>query len=305
VEITSSGTFDLDPETSRSITTGFAFEEDWASGFRFAFNFNYYDVKVKDSIIEPSAQFLVNDCFTREDGTRSQFCDLIGVSSIGRRLISGVRPGFLNLDQESVRGIDINTTFGYPVMVGGEEFDLSLNIVANKLIERSSIFTNDDGSTEFEDFAGEFGFPEWTGRATFNIRYDDFLFTWQTRYIGEVEQDVLGIDPLSSAFGVGPDGPTPGFFGDTCLGNGSANGVVPGDGVFCRDVGFADEWFEHTASIRWDNGKLRIIAGVTNIFDKAPPLVDTNEVFAISNTPIGNGYNLDGREFFGQLLYRF
>jgi len=305
VEITSAGTFDLDPETSRSITTGFAFEEDFASGFRVALNFNYYDIKLKDSIIEPSAQFLVNDCYTREDGTRSQFCDLIGVSTIGRRLISGVRPGFLNLDQESVRGIDLNATFGYPVMIGSDEFDLSLNLVANKLIERSSIFTNDDGSTEFEDFAGEFGFPEWTGRATFNVRYDDFLFTWQTRYIGEVEQDPIGIDPLSDAFGNGPDGPTPGFFGDTCLGNGSANGVVEGDGVFCRDVGFAKEWFEHTASIRWDNGTLRIIAGVTNIFDKAPPLIDTNEVFGISNTPIGNGYNLDGREFFGQVLYRF
>lgn len=75
--------------------------------------------------------------------------------------------------------------------------------------------------------------------------------------------------------------------------------------MFCRDVGFAEEWFEHTASIRWDNGTIRIIAGVTNIFDTAPPLIDTNEVFGINNIPIGNGYNLDGREFFGQLLYRF
>ena len=72
-----------------------------------------------------------------------------------------------------------------------------------------------------------------------------------------------------------------------------------------RDVGFAEEWFEHTVSLRWDNGDFRIIAGITNLFDNDPPLIDTNEVFGISNTPIGNGYNLDGREFFGQLLYRF
>ncbi|MFL0357389.1 TonB-dependent receptor domain-containing protein [Erythrobacter sp. GH1-10] len=289
----------LDPETSTSLTTGFAFEESFASGFDFSLNFNYYDIQLKDSIIEPNAQFVINDCFTRDDGTRSQFCDRIFVDSFGRQLISGVFQGFLNLDQESVRGIDINASFGYPLMIGGSEFDLGLNIRANHLIERSSLFTNDDGSISEEDFAGEFGFPSWTGRATFTVDYDDFRFTWQTRYIGDVEQDPDGIDPFDDVFGnLGT-----GFFSDTCTGAGTAN--VTGDGNFCRDVGFAEEWFEHTASIRWDNGTIRIIAGVTNIFDTAPPLIDTNEVFGVSNIPIGNGYNLDGREFFGQLLYRF
>ncbi|MEE4155576.1 MAG: hypothetical protein V2I27_15560 [Erythrobacter sp.] len=113
------------------------------------------------------------------------------------------------------------------------------------------------------------------------------------------------IDEFSDVFGNGPDGQPTGFFSDTCLGNGSPNGVVPGDGVFCRDVGFADEWFEHTASVRWDNGTFRVIAGITNIFDTAPPLIDTAQVFGVSNVPIGSPYNYDGREFFAQLLYRF
>jgi iron complex outermembrane receptor protein len=310
-EITSSGTFNLDPETSRSITTGFAFEEDWASGFEFSFNFNYYDIKLKDSIIEPNPQFLINDCYGREDGTVSQFCDLIGVSTLGRRLISGVRPGFLNLDQESVRGIDLNATFEYPITIGEDEIGLSLNMTANHLIERSSTFTNEDGSLQFEEFAGEFGFPSWIGRATFTARWKDFSLTWQTRYIGSVSQDIEGVDVLSDAFGFGPDGlATPNFVGDTCLGGGSrtrgvANGVVAGDNIYCRDVGFADEYFEHAVSVQWDDGDLRVIAGVTNLFDRNPPLVDSSEVFAIANAAIGNGYNLDGREFFAQLLYRF
>jgi iron complex outermembrane receptor protein len=312
-QIFTGGTLDIDPETSRSITTGFAFEEDWASGFRFAFNFNYYDIKLKDSIIEPSGQFIVNDCYTREDNTRSPFCDRITVSDqiSARFLISQINSGFINRAQESVRGIDINTTFGYPVMIGGKEFDLSLNLTANHLIERSTTDVDDNGNATTEDFAGEFGFPSWIGRATFNIRYDDFLFTWQTRYIGDVAQDPDGVDVFADAFGFGPDGlPTGGQIGDTCTGGGSRtngvpNGIVVGDGVYCRDVGFAKEWFEHTASLRWDSGNFRVIVGVTNIFNKNPPLVDSSEVLAIANTPIGNGYNLDGREFFGQLLVRF
>ncbi len=299
VEIESGGTLDLNPETSRSITTGFAFEESFASGFDFAFNFNYYDIKIEDAIVEPGVQFIVNDCFTRQDGVRSPFCDRIGVSTMGRDLISDVFQGFINFNEEVVRGIDMNASFGKDVTLGGEVFDLALEVRANHLIERSILFIDAQGNLSENNLAGEFGFPSWTGRATFNIDWKDFRFTWQTRYIGDVDQDPAGVDEFDDAFGnLGT-----GFLSDTCLGDGTPN--VPGDGRFCRDVGFADEWFEHTASIRWDNGDFRIIAGITNLFDNDPPQVDSDEVFSVSNVPIGNGYNFDGREFFAQVLYRF
>ena len=326
VELTSGGVIplgvDLDPETSTSITTGFAFEESFASGFGFAFNFNYYDIQLRNSIIEPGGQFILNDCYTREDGTRSQFCDRITASGQGRMLVSNVLQGFLNLDAEAVRGLDFNTTMNYPLIVGNETFDLSLNAVANHLIERSNLFTNDNGSIEEEDFAGEFGFPSWTGRLTGAVDWNDFRLTYQVRYVSDIEQDPDGINPFADAFGNGPDG-SPAlndlgdgpFFGDTCTGGGSPgdlapgasadSGAIAGDGVFCRDVGFVDEWFEHTVSLRYDNDTIRIIAGITNLFDTAPPLIDTAEVFGVSNIPIGNPYNIDGREFFAQVLYRF
>lgn len=318
VQVFSGGSLDIDPETSRSITTGFAFEEDWASGFEFAFNFNYYDIKLKDSIVEAGGGFIVDDCFGRLEGGRSPFCDRITASdqATARFLISQVQAAFINLDTESVRGLDINTTFSYPVTIAGEEFDLTLNMTANHLIERSTTTRDANGNRNTDDFAGRFFFPSWIGRATFNVRYDDFLFTWQTRYVGDVSQDPDFVDPFSDAFGFGPDGVATGVTANTCLGNGSRNpagtnpvgalnGIVAGDGVFCRNVGFANEYFEHTASVRWDNGDFRIIAGVTNIFNKIPPRVDSAEVLAIGNTPLGGGYNLDGREFFAQLLYRF
>ena len=318
VQVFSGGSLDIEPETSRSITTGFAFEEDWASGFEFAFNFNYYDIKLKNSIVEASGGFILGDCFGRLEGGRSPFCDRITSSDQlnARFLVSQIQAAFINLDEESVRGLDINTTFSYPVTIGGEELDLTLNLTANHLIERSTTTRDAQGNRLTDDFAGRFFFPSWIGRATFNVRYDDFLFTWQTRYIGDVSQDPDFVDPFSDAFGFGPDGVATGVIANTCLGSGSRNpttianpnqlnGIVQGDGVFCRNVGFANEWFEHTASVRWDNGDLRIIAGVRNLFNKAPPRVDSSEVLAIGNTPLGGGYDLNGREFFAQLLYRF
>lgn len=313
VEISSIGSLDLDPETSRSITAGFAFEETFGDGYDFSFNFNYYDVKIKDSIVRPGLQFAANDCFTRQDGVRSQFCDQLFASAAPGNLglISNARLAFLNIDENLVRGIDMNADFGKDVMLFGKQVDLGLELRANHLIERSTLFVDSAGQRTFDEDAGEFGLPKWTGRATFTAEIDKWLFTWQTRYLGDMRQDPVGVDPFADNFGFGPDGNFTGFFGDTCTGFGSngpggaPNPVVAGDGVFCRDVGFANDYFEHAASIRYRSDTWEFRVGVTNIFDRAPPLVDGNEVLSVSNAPIGAGYNLDGREFFATVRKAF
>ena len=58
-------------------------------------------------------------------------------------------------------------------------------------------------------------------------------------------------------------------------------------------------------SLRYRFDGFTLIAGVDNIFDTAPPLVDGNEVLAIANTAIGNGYDYDGREFFFSVRKEF
>jgi len=251
---------------------------------------------------------LVNDCFLRNDGLDSIFCDLLsyGTAPGSRGLITDANPTFVNQDQETVRGIDFNASFDKEVDLFGTFVDLGLNIRANHLIERSTLFVGDDGTQVFDEFSGEFGFPKWTGRATFTAEVDNWRFLWEARYRGPVEQPEDGIDAFSDAFGNGPDGMPAGVVGDTCLGGGSANGVVPGDGVYCRDVGFADAQVIHATSIRYQmSGEYSILVGVDNIFNTAPPLVDSSEVFAIANTAIGNGYDYDGREFFVSLRYEF
>ncbi|KLE33775.1 TonB-dependent receptor domain-containing protein [Aurantiacibacter luteus] len=316
IEVANQGTLLLDPETSRSFTTGIAVSESYGN-FDLSFNFNYYSIILEDSISELSAQFAINECFLDEDNVRSVFCDQIGFARGDRFLINQAFPTFLNQDKETVRGIDLNATMGYDFLVGGDTLSLGLYLQANHLLERSTLFIVEDEEVDFDDDTGEFGFPEWTGRARATIAYGPVTFTWQTRWIGETEQQADGIDLLSDAFGRGPDGRPTGFVGDTCLGNGSGtfnaatgvftpNGIVPGDGVFCRDIGYADDYFVHTASLRYDfNDRIVLRAGVNNVFDEAPPLIDTNEVFGVSNVPIGNGYDLDGREFFGSISVRF
>lgn len=303
-EITTGGSLDLNEETSRAITAGFAYEEN-LGGFDVSLAASYYDIKVKGAIVEPSAQFILNDCYNRRDGIRSQFCDRITASnSVATRfLVSDIAGGFINLNRESVRGIDINMDFEREVRMFGTNVDLGLELRANHLIERSTLFVDDNGVGTLDEDAGEFGLPKWTGQVTFTADIDKFRFTWQTNYTGPVEQQADGIDPLSDAFGRGQDGVLNGFASDTCLGAGTAN--VPGDGLYCRDVGFAKKYFTHTVAVRYRDDSWTLRAGITNLFDRAPPLVDSNEVFAIANTAIGSGYDYNGREFFMSIEKKF
>lgn len=325
-EINTQGTFDIDPETSRSLTAGFAYEKSFGS-WDVSLAGSYFDIKLKDSIVEVSSQFAVNDCYGRDDGAVSPFCSLIGVgtSASTRFLINGVNPIFINLNEEAVRGMDFNATLDKEVLLGGETVDLQLNVRANRLIERSTLFIDPaTGIGSYEDSTGEFGLPKWNGRATFRADVSKFRFTWQVDYTGAVAQNPLGVDAFADAFGrapgggrpIGPDGLPQTVTGDTCLGNGSGtfntgtqvftpNGRVPASGVFCRDVGFAKEQFLHTASIRYRGDSFEILAGISNIFNTAPPLVDSSEVLSIGNSAIGNGYNYNGREFFLSVSYDF
>ncbi|GHA88704.1 TonB-dependent receptor [Algimonas arctica] len=289
VEISAGGSLDLEPETSTSFTTGFAFTQPFFESFDFDFNMNYYDIKVTGAVIEPSGAFIVNDCFSRDDGTRSPFCGRIQTGG-ARSLVSFVSGGFINQDEEIVRGLDINSRFGYEFTAFDQPLDFGLNVRANKLLERSSLFVDDTGEELFDEDAGEFGFPEWTGTTTATLDWKDFRLTWQARYIGKVEQQADGIDPFSDVF----DTRGTGFFSDTCA-----------NGEFCRDVGFADDYMTHTVALRYRADTWTLRGGVSNVFDKEPPLVDSNEVLAISNTPIGNGYDLDGREFFISMNKQF
>jgi iron complex outermembrane receptor protein len=310
VEIESGGSFDINPETSRSITAGFAFEETVGDGFDISLGFNYFDIKLKDSIIEPSSQFIINDCFLRTDGTRSPFCDRLDYDPLNadgtifdRGLVANLDSGFLNLNQESVRGLDINATFGKEVALFGKLVDFGLDVRANHLMERSTTFINDVGDEDFDDRVGEFSLPKWTGRTVVTADIDDLRLTWQVRYTGPVAQDFGDQNPFSDAFGFGPDGSSTGVDSDTCTGGGNTR--VVGDGIFCRDVDFAKEQFLHTASIRYRFSGFTLIAGVDNIFNTAPPQVDGRVVQSIANTAIGNGYDYDGREFFFSVQKEF
>lgn len=295
------GTLDLDPEEGTSLNLGFSYEQNLTDAFDLSFGATYYELDVRDSVVAPNAQFIVNDCFATERpaGQVSPFCSRITRTPGGT--IDLIDQEFINLDQNKVRGVDVNAEFNYEFNAFDKPFDLLLDLRANHLISASTLFTAPDVPDITDNDEGEFGFADWTGTLRARLSYQDFALNWETRYISSVEQDIDTLDEFGNALGVDTDNNgLSDAFSDTC------GGPAAGD-VNCRDVGFADDYFVHQIGLSYTNDvqDWGITVAVRNVFNQDPPKVDSSEVLAVSNTPIGAGYDLEGRKFFVQLRKGF
>ncbi|WGL15385.1 TonB-dependent receptor [Microbulbifer bruguierae] len=290
VEIARGGSRELLEETSDSYTAGFSWEQPFFDSFGLSIGMTYYDIDISNSIIEPSGQFLVNDCYVSPNP--SAFCSLVSRNSEG--FINRIDAGFVNRDSEVARGFDYNIRYEQSANLFGVPLDLSANLRLNRVLERSLTYVDDNGVEDREDYTGDFGYAKWTGQGEFRVEYDKYRLTWATRYIGSVEQGEEYIDEFSDIF----DTNGTGFYSDTCVG--TANG-----GTDCRDVGFADDYFVHNASLYYYADTWTAGLGVNNVFNEAPPEVDGNEILSINNTPIGYGYDLQGRTIFMNVQKNF
>ena len=286
-EISTGGSLDLNPETSESYTYGFSFNQPWTDAFELEFGASYYSIEIDDTIIEPSLNFILDDCYGR---AASAFCSRLTRNPLTASDRPGeivlVDGGFINRNQETAKGIDINA-FGLKENIAfmGKSFDLGFRAQANNNLERKTVDIIDDVRDE-EELQGDFGFPDWRGFVTFIGEHDRWRLAWTTRFQTEVETDE-------------EDRAVTDFTNYNDSNNDAVTCAGPADGdVNCRPVFFAEDYFVNSVTLRYRGDDWQILAGVNNVFDREPELVDSREVFAISNVPLGNGYDLNGREYF-------
>jgi iron complex outermembrane receptor protein len=282
VELAEGGALGLDAEESESWSAGFSWDQPFTNAFEMSLGVTYYSIDVDNTIIEPSGQFIINDCYTRTTGN-SVFCDRIerDLSDPTSPLIQFIDQGFINRDNEKARGVDVNLAIDDEFTMFQRPVALGVDLWANRQLERSTLFIDVDGNPDSEEFKGEFGFPEWKFRLGLRADVDEWRVTWETNYLGSVEQDPLEVDEFDDISGIA----------DTCL------GPAAGD-VLCRDVGFADDYFLHHLSLYYYGDTWTFGGGIRNVFDEEPPLVDGSEILATNNAPLGYGYDLRGRTYF-------
>ncbi|MDJ0910759.1 MAG: TonB-dependent receptor [Woeseiaceae bacterium] len=286
-EVSAGGAVDVREEQSDSMSAGFTWEQPFFTAFDLVLGATYYELDIRDEIIEPSAQFIINDCYFDAEGD-STFCSRIERDPTSN-LFDIINRGFINRDSKRARGVDVNMTVDWPTQMFGRAVDLQADFAFNRTLEIRDIFIDDVGTVTEDEDVGEFGFPEWKGRMAFRADVGNWRYTWSTRYISSVEQQIDFVD----SFGNIVDG-----LSDTC------GGPTQGD-ENCRDVGFAENYFVHDASIYYRGDVWTLGGGLRNVFNEAPPLVDGSEVFSFNNVPFGAGYDILGRTLFLNAVYRW
>ena len=290
VEVAAGGALDLKEETSESITAGFAWEQPFTTAFDLTIGASYYRIEIDNTIIEPSAGFIVYNCYNSETGT-SPFCHRITRGEVTANgtgpFISYLDRGFINRDNETARGVDFNVAFDTTFTAFDRPFELGVDINAHRVIERSTLFVDDEGVPDFNEFQREWYFAEYRGSATARVDYDRWRFSWTTRYVSPGERDPFWVEPFSDY----NDTQGTGYYGETCSG--------PPDDLYCRNVGDTPSYKVHAASLRYAGDVWGVRLGASNIFDEGPPLVEAGEyATTIKNAPIGAGYDFDGRTWF-------
>lgn len=268
-EISSGGALDIVEERSTSNTYGFVFEQPFTDRFDMRFAMTWFDIEVTNALAEPSAGYLVSQCYSNPDqpNGESDFCSRIPRNGDGS--FGTIDAAFLNIGLETSRGIDYNLYLATDFEIAGKPLNVSLDIIATQMKEQIT-----DIAGNLDDNFGETETPEWRATAALAMTYSDFTFQWQMRFIQGGEEDNPGdFDTL----------------GDPCFAD---------PDVSCRPIYYTTDYDVHNASVTWQNGKYSISAGVRNVFNTAPPLVDPAGVFSLNNIPLGIGYDLAGRSFF-------
>lgn len=290
VEIGRGGALDLEPESSNSFSGGVVVEQPWTTAFDLTVSMNYYEIDVDDTIIEPTAFYIISDCYNSPTST-SPFCSRIQRAGDPEDPeIDFIDGGFINRDNDTVRGIDYNLAFEDTFTLFDRPFEINFELISHRLIQRDTLFINPLGTDDEQQDFGEWGYPQWRHTAILRLNVGDFGFTYRPRYIGQQNPDPD--DEANNAFDNGLTGNS-----NTCSG--------PPDDVLCRDVDWAESYLNHTIGVNYRKYNWEVAIALQNVTDEEPPLVDGVQVFSRSNRPLGIGYDLLGRSLFISAGYRF
>jgi iron complex outermembrane receptor protein len=251
---------DLKPEVGKTWTAGIVLTPEFIDGF--GLTLDYWNIKLTDAISAPDGQDIVNQCVDAPSGVDNIYC------SNGRRdpithEVNFISSTYQNISSLSTSGIDIGAYYSQSIGPG----KLRLNLNATKVIAYTEHPFQDDPSISYQD-NGTLGFPKW--KATLNTSYtlNNWGLEWQARYFSSmlrVSNESYRSNPLQTT----PIRAGAGFFNDL------------------------------RASYQIKNTGLQIYAGITNVFDRNPPV-------NMFGTTFGSAlYDTIGRSYYAGMNYKF
>jgi iron complex outermembrane receptor protein len=279
IEVISGGGVDnLESETSDSLTYGIVLTPEFTN---LNIAVDYYEIEVNDQIAQLGAGAILAGCYTGENFPNA-FCDLVERNSgdvPGAEFnIATVNDSFVNINTQTVEGVDFNVTWS-------DQFDWgTLEVESQTTWQRENVFQLfDPGAVEgFDqlDVVGDIGSPEYVSNFRATARRNDWSFTYFAQYASETDASRTDAEIIN-------------YFGQQ-----NAR----------RDITF-ERYLQHNLSVLYQQDSWDLLIGVNNLLDEEPDLISSGAAAPVAtrgNVPIaGTQASLLGRRIFGRLNFRF
>lgn len=243
---------------------------EFISGFRMAVD--YYDITVSDAISSLREEQILERCYDSPVGSPwgsdNEYCQLITRDDDGAliEVIQNVQ----NLNELSSKGYDMSAEYVFKVADLGS---FTLKADMTHVIERSQTSV-DKGVTLKEEYSGYLGTFKDKASASLTWRMDNLRLRWRTTYRGPVTdsrgRETAYYEPLNG------DGDGGIFLeNEAACQAGEASCVANPEAPFNHKLG---SYIKHDFSASYnmninDDYRLRVYAGVNNIFDNAGPFL--------------------------------
>lgn len=260
------GNIDLTPERSTTKSVGVVFEPSFLPGF--STTIDYYDIEVKNAIFAVPEAETVAACYNTEQDANGFFCQRIIRNPLDGSLIGGTETGVdsTNINAGFLRseGIDVNVQYGFDVF-SDSRLAFALNLTRNLKSDFQS--AAEPTPTPINECAGRLGetclrpLPKWQWVQSTTFETGPFTFQLRWQHIGKLR-----------------------FDGDP-------------DDVAVPVIGARDYFDFYTSADVGDNVTIRM--GVTNLFDKDPPIVgndyggtteNSGNTYPATYDPLGRSY---------------
>ena len=253
----------LKAETSKNLTLGLVFQPTLGEAFgNLSLAVDYYRIEVNNGVGQLSESSLLQGCYTNAHPEYCKFITREPFTIPGTGALT-VNTSFINIATDLVKGVDF--VLRYDRRLGPGKLDIGAEAI--RTLKRVN---QTDPDSDALDYVGTIGNPKWAGIGHAGYEIGPWYFRWGVEYIKGTNDQ-----PFAEEF------VNPGYTTDT------------------YDFKVDDYWL-HTATVRWEKGRYSLTAGIRNLFDKDPPKITAGDplVNTVSNVPLQSGWDFRGRTFF-------
>jgi iron complex outermembrane receptor protein len=259
----------LEAETSKAMNVGAVWSPSFAD---FRLSVDYFKIEIEDQITQLGAANILFGCYNSDTFSTEPLCDLF-TRNPTLFLVNSVTNNFINIANQTNEGVDIQAQYTRDFSFATLTMNTSHTLQMQDEIQLLPTSAPFDGN-------GEFGDPRWVGEVSATLERGPWSLFWGVDFIGKTSN----IDSYGGNTGT--------YFGTPVTFKLKTEDTIYHNVSLSRELPF----------------DITVRAGVSNVFDEAPPAVTTlnlGEYNTVGTSAFTSQYDWLGRRFFVNVNKKF